>query len=159
MNARGIPPVAQQVFAVLICSSQGGGYLLWPEEGVPTLAGGRSHLPWPGGRGYLPWPWGTGTYPGQGEGVPILTRLNGYLPWPGGSRYLPWAGYPPCGQKEACENNTFHHPSDACGNEKNVSKIKSSVGMLERHLCLCFCTCSWLTQKAESSIIRHEGVF
>ena len=70
MNARGILPATQQVFAVLICPSQG--------AGVPTLAGGTypgGYLPWLGvptlAAGYLPWPGGVptqarGTYPGRG---------------------------------------------------------------------------------------------
>ena len=71
VNARGIPPAVQQVFAVLICPG-GGTYPGWERGtchdkgsnyhgrvGVPTLAGE-----------YLPWLWGT--YPGRG--VPILAR-------------------------------------------------------------------------------------
>ena len=88
MNARGILPAAQQVFAVLICCDWEGGGGLPGDGGTYLAGGGREYLPWLGGRGmgYLPWPWG---YLPCG-GVPILTGEGGYLPWPGG--YLLWLG-------------------------------------------------------------------
>ena len=73
VNARGIPPPASQVLAVLLCLWGGGGeYLYW--IGGPTLDGG--YPPWMGR--YLPWM--EGNY-----------LEWGYLPWMG---YLPWTGVP-----------------------------------------------------------------
>ena len=54
MNARGIPPAAQQVFAELICLG-----------GVPTLVPTLDRGTYPGqGWGYLPWLGGTYLVPG-----------------------------------------------------------------------------------------------
>ena len=119
MNARGISPAAQQVFAVLICPG-----------GVPTLAGGVPTLvgvstqargiPTRGG-GYLPLPGRYLPLPGGnylGWGVPTLARWH--LPWlGGGGTYSGWGTPPPpgCGQTDACEYSTFPHPSDAGGNK------------------------------------------
>ena len=78
VSARGIPPAAKQVFAVLICPGRGGGYL--PPtltRGVPTLAG---RIPTLSGGTYPIWVEGTypgwvgGTFPGWGTLPPGVDR-------------------------------------------------------------------------------------
>ena len=107
MNGGGIPPAAQQVFAVLICPGRRGrgatypdwgeGYLPWlGGQWVPTLAGG--YIPWPGGGGTYP---GQGdTYPGWGEGIPTLARGEGIPTLARGGSTYPGQGdtYPGWGE-------------------------------------------------------------
>ena len=72
VNARGIPPAAQQMFTVLI----------WPGRD-----GGRCYLPWLGGE-YLLWPGGTC----QGRYLPSGPGQDRYPPPPSGpgqGRYPP----------------------------------------------------------------------
>ena len=132
VNARGTPPAAQQVFAVLICPGSRG-------QGVPTLAGRRGTYPgWGEGvptlaGGHLPWPGGGGNYPGQGKRGTYFGQGKGYLPRLGGGgtyygqgvpnlaegkgTYPGWGTPPPgCEKTGACENSTFPHSSDVGDN-------------------------------------------
>ena len=85
VNARGIPPAAQQVHALLV--RWWGGYPSLggvPQVGAPLLGGGTLGGP---PLGYPPWL--DGVPPSQLDGVPPPGQLDGVPP------LVSWMGYPP----------------------------------------------------------------
>ena len=134
VNARGTPPAAYQVLAVLLPNPDlvGGGVPRprWggtPSQvrGVPNpKSGGYPIQNWSGGTPSQVWE-GTPSRPGTGYPLPLPRPGMGYplylnLGW--GTPYLDlrW-GTPPPRNGGQSENITFRHPSDAGGNYSRLN--------------------------------------
>ena len=150
VNARGIPPAALQVLAMLLCLMVGGGGVPHPVMvmvGVPhpvIVGGGTLGLtPWVPPTiqtwlGYPPtiqtWLGGTPHYHPDLAGVPPTPPRpgTGYPPPPP----RPGMGYPPpppsrCGLTHKGENITFPYPLDAGGNESTASNCWNKCDSVE----------------------------